>query len=253
MYRTLTLAAALVVALPLAAAETPDTDARALVQRVVDNAPQVPYVTRMSLTTPGGLEREFTLSGKKLGNGIDARYLEVTAPSNLKDSRFLFYDRTDRRDDQYMYLPFMRRIVRLSEKTRREPFLGSTFFVNDMVKRTIDDYSYRFVGSETIGQRTCQLIESVPKHPEEEMYGRSVFAVDPTDLVVLRAQLFDHDGNLFKVHTVDQLEKIDGYWTPRLQTMRNVPDQGVSQLTTVEVQYNAKLDDDIFREAYLGR
>jgi hypothetical protein len=85
------------------------------------------------------------------------------------------------------------------------------------------------------------------------MYGRSVFAVDPKDLVVLRAQLFDHDGKLFKVHTVDQLEKIDGYWTPRLQTMRNVPDQGVSQLTTVEVQYNAKLDDDIFREAYLGR
>jgi hypothetical protein len=228
-------------------------DARGLVQRVVDAAPDVPYVSRMTLTTPGGLMREFTLSGKKLANGIDARYLEVTGPYNLKDTRYLFYDRSERRDDQFMYVPFMKRILRLSEKTRREPFLGSTFYVNDIVEPPIDDYTYAFVGTETVGQRSCQLVESVPKNAAGETYGRSVVAIDPVDLVVLRAQLYDHDGKLLKIHTVDKLEKVDGYWTPLLQTMQNVQESGASELETLEIQYNAPIGDEVFREAHLGR
>ena len=230
-----------------------DRDARDLVQRVVDSEPNVPSVAQMSLTTPGGLVRGFTLSRKRMADGVDARYLEVTDPFSLKDTRFLFYDRSDRRDDQYMYLPFMKRIVRMSDKTRREPFLGSTFFVDDIIARQVNDYTHRFVGTETIGQRTCRLVESVPKEPEREIYGKGVFAIDPTDLVVMRAELYDHDGKLLKVHTVDTIERVDGFWTPRQQTMRNVQDQTASTLATVEVKYRAPIGDDIFREAYLGR
>lgn len=248
------LLSALVIPLRLAAADAPPADdAKALVQRVIDTAPSVASVSHMELTTPGGLLREFTVSRKKLANGIDARYLEVTGPMNLKDTRYLFYDRSERRDDQFMYLPFMRRIVRLSEQTRREPFLGSTFFVDDLVERPIDDFRYAFAGDETIGQRTCRLVEVTPLHPEQEPYSRAVVAIDPTDLVVVRAQFFAHDGTLFKVHTIDTLEKIDGYWTPRLQTMDNVHDKTSSRLVTTAVQYNAPIGDEIFREAYLGR
>ena len=250
------LAAALAVggwAVLAIAAESNDADARDLVQRVVDSEPDVPSVAQMSLTTSGGLVREFTLSRKRLADGIDARYLEVTGPFTLKDTRYLFYDRKDRRDDQYMYLPFMKRIVRLSDKTRREPFLGSTFFVDDMIARQVDDYTHRFVGTETVGQRTCRLVETVPKAPERELYGRGVFAIDPSDLVVMRAQLYDHDGKLFKVHTVDTIEKVDGFWTPLQQTMQNVQDGTTSTLATVEVKYRAPIGDDVFHEAYLGR
>ncbi|MEO8603722.1 MAG: outer membrane lipoprotein-sorting protein [bacterium] len=254
MFRTLCVAFGLaLISVGLAAAEAPDDDARLLVKRVIDAAPEVPYVSRMELTTPGGLVREFTMSGKHLENGIDARYIEVTGPMNLKDTRYLLYDRSERRDDQYVYIPFMKRVVRLSEKTRGEPFLGSTFFVNDMIKRRLDEFTYRFVGDETVGQRACRLVECTPKQPEGETYSKLIIAIDPIDLVVMRAQLFDHSGKLFKVHTTDTLEKIDGYWTPRQQTMRNLDDNDLSQLTTVEMTYNAPIGDDIFREAYLGR
>jgi negative regulator of sigma E activity len=152
-----------------------------------------------------------------------------------------------------MYVPFMKRILRLSEKTRSEPFLGSTFYVNDIVEPPIDDYTYAFVGTDTVGQRSCQLVESVPKNAEGKTYGKSVFAIDPIDLVVLRVQLYDHDGKLLKVHTVDKLEKVDGYWTPRMQTMQNVQESGASELETLEIQYNAPIGDEVFREAHLGR
>jgi hypothetical protein len=235
------------------ATEPPAEDARGLVQRVSDTQPENAYMSRMLLTTPGGLEREFTISSKQLPNAIDARYLEVTAPFNLKDTRYLFYDRNQRRDDQYAYYPFMKRIVRLSEKTRQEPFLGSTFYVDDIVEPAIDDYTYRFVGDDVVNQRNCRLVESLPKNPERETYGKSILAIDPIDLVVMRVQLFDKGLKPFKVHTIETIEKIDGYWTPRKQIMHNVQDDEKSRLDTVEVQYNAPLGDDIFREAYLGR
>jgi Outer membrane lipoprotein-sorting protein len=236
----------------LAAEPTPEANARLLIKHVIDAAPDVPYRSRMELTTPGGLVREFSMNGKRMENGVDARYIEVTGPMNLKDTRYLLYDRTERRDDQYVYIPFMKRVVRLSEKTRGEPFLGSTFFVNDMIKRQLDDYTYRFVGDETIGQRACRLVEAIPLRPQEEVYSKVILAIDPVDLVVMRAQLFK-DDKLFKVHTTDTLEKIDGYWTPRQQTMRNLEDNDASQLTTIEMTYNAAIGDDMFREAYLGR
>lgn len=243
----------LAVPVQAVAAAPPADDAKALVQKVIDAAPKVPSVTHMRLSTPGGLEREFTVSRKTLANGIDARYLEVTGPMNLKDTRYLFYDRSLRRDDQFMYLPFMRRIVRLSEQTRREPFLGSTFFVDDLVERPIDDFQYRFVGEETINQRACKLVEITPLRPEQEPYGRVVAAIDPVDLVVVRGQLYAHDGSLYKVHSVPRLEKIDGYWTPLEQTMDNVHDQTSSTLIATATEYDAPIGDEIFREAYLGR
>ena len=93
----------------------------------------------------------------------------------------------------------------------------------------------------------------MPKNTARDTYGKSVIAIDPIDLVVVRAQLYDHDGKLLKVHTVDKLEKIDGYWTPRLQTMQNVQESTSSELETLEIHYNAPIGDDVFREAHLGR
>jgi hypothetical protein len=237
------------------AAETgPDAgDARSLVRRVLDAAPDESFVSQMRLTTPGGLVRAFTTMGKPLSKDLDARYIEVTDPHNLRDVRYLFYERKVGQDEQFVYIPAMKRVIRLTEKTRREPFLGSTFYVVDMVQPALDDFTYSFVGDDTVGGRACRLVQSVPKNPEKELYGKSVFAIDPHDLVVMRVRLYDRKGELFKLLTVEKIEKIDGYWTPMMQRMENVQDHTVSELRTLKVEYGEKLPDDFFHLSYLGR
>lgn len=235
-----------------------DEEARALVKRVIDSAPEVPFVAENKLTTPGDLEREFTSSVKPLddeadGDEVDGHYLEVTAPLNVKDIRYLFYERTKGQDEQFMYMPTMKRVVRLTEKSRREPFLGSTFYVTDMVAPALDDFTYEFVGEEEVGGRKCRLVQALPKNPDKELYGKSVSAIDPVDLVVMRTELFDKQGRLYKVHVVDRIEKIDGYWTPLLQRMKDVQDETESRLETTKIEYDVPLSNDIFHIAYLGR
>jgi hypothetical protein len=236
-----------------ACAQAADDDARGLMQRVVDAMPDVPFVAKMKLTTPGKLEREFTSYSMPLSDILDGRYMEVTAPFDVKDVRYLFYERSKGNDEQFTYLPLLRRVIRLSEKTRREPFLGSTFYVNDMIAPSIDDFTYRFVGEEEIRQRRCRLIESLPRNPKREMYGKTVFAVDPSDLVILRFQLFDQEMKPAKVLTTERLEKVDGFWTPLLQRMEDQRDDTESLLETVEITYRAPIGDESFDLAYIGR
>jgi len=134
-----------------------------------------------------------------------------------------------------------------------QPFLGSDFYVSDMVRPELDAFAYRFVGEEKIGERATRLVEAVPKDPERELCGKTVSAVDPTDLLVLRVQFFDDKGTPVKVWTLEKVEKVDGIWTPLIQRMQALQDKHESRFTLTEVKYNADLPRDIFNRSYLTR
>src|SRR5690606_15896460 len=129
----------------------------------------------------------------------------VTSPMDLKDTRFLLLDRAEGRDEQFMYVPQVKRAMQVSDETRKQPFLGSDFYVSDMVRPELDRYTYRFVGEETVGGRKTRLVEAVPVKPEGELYGKTVSAIDPADLLVMRVQFFDPKGTLLKVWTLEKV------------------------------------------------
>jgi hypothetical protein len=252
MSRAALLALAVLVAADPWTAHADDA-ARAQAQRVADTAPQKPYVADQHHTTTGALERNLTMSGRGLEDGGAVRYIEVTAPFNLVNTRYLLFERPQGRDEQFLYVPTMQRVMRLSETTRREPFLGSTFYIVDLIQPAIDDFTYTFVGDETVQGRACRLIAAVPKHPDREFYARSVFAIDPTDLVVVRVALDDTDGEPFKVLHVDELERVEGHWTAMRQRMVNVRESETSTLVVERIDYDASVPDETFTVGHLGR
>ena len=227
--------------------------ARDLVQKVRDAAPKVPLLAKMILTSDRGWERDLELSHKHLSDGTDASYMEVTAPMDLKDTRFLVFDHLVGRDEQFIYVPAAKRAIQVGAQTRKQEFLGSEFAVGDLVQPDVDAFTYKFVGEEDIGGRHCKLVEAVPKSPGDELYGKAVFAIDPTALVVVRSQFFDDKNQLLKVWTVEKLEQRDGRWTPLQQEMENVQQHHWSRISLTDVKYNAQLPDEIFNRSYLTR
>jgi len=249
--RIATIALLVLTLAPLASRAS--EDARALVQRLEDAAPTVPFVAEFTLTATAGLERQFTMSGRPLEGGGEARYIEVFAPFNLANTRYLLFARPTGRDEQFLYVPTMQRVMRLSETTRREPFLGSTFFILDIIRPEIDDFTYAFDEDETVSGHACKVVVARPTRPDEAFYGRSRFAIDPGNLTVLRAELFDAEDRAFKVLHVDRLERIEGYWTALVQRMVNVRDGGTSTLALDRIDYDADVDEDTFTVGHLGR
>jgi hypothetical protein len=229
-----------------------DDGARDLVKRVLEAVPTVPLSATATLTSDRGWTRQLELS-RAFVNGADTSYLEVTAPLDLKDTRFLLIDRAEGRDEQFMFIPAVKRAMQVSDETRKQPFLGSDFYVSDMVRPELDAFTYRFVGEEKVEARATKLVEAVPKNPEHELYGKTVAAIDPADLLVVRVQFFDLKGAPLKVWTLEKVEKVDGIWTPLVQKMQALQEPHESRLTLTEVQYNADLPADVFNRTYLTR
>ncbi|MCC6765138.1 MAG: outer membrane lipoprotein-sorting protein [Deltaproteobacteria bacterium] len=227
-------------------------DPRDLVKRVLDAVPKVALTAQATLTSDRGWTRELALS-RAFVDGADASYLEVTAPLALKDTRFLLVDRAEGRDEQFIYVPTVKRAMQVSDETRKQPFLGSDFNVSDMVRPELDAFTYRVVGDETVGGRAARLVEATPRTPEKELYAKTVSAIDPRDLLVLRVQFFDPKGGLLKVWTLDKVERIDGNWTPMVQRMEDLTDGHWSRLTLTEVRYGADVSPDVFKRSYLNR
>jgi hypothetical protein len=225
-------------------------DANALFRRAVSNIPDKPFVGTGSLST-GYLTRDAKVSHKKLANGNLGVYIEVTAPGDVKGTRFLFIDRVDQSDEQYIFVPKVGRVRRLTGSVDDQPFLGSEFKVSDLVNANPDDFTMAFIGDATIQGRKCRLVEAKKKDPATWGYGKAIYAIDPNDLLVMRIEFFDTDGKPVRVFTVDKVEKIDGIWTPRLLRAKNVKDDIESTLTISEVHYDVDLPDSLFTRANL--
>ncbi len=185
------LAAVAVLATAGTRAAAADESARDLVKRVTDAAPQIPVFARATLSSSRGWTRQFEASHKKLPDSSYAVYIEFIAPQDVRDTRFLAFDRPDGRDQQFMWVPAVGRVIEINSEGRKQPFLGSDFYVADMAAAPIDDFTYTFAGDAEVGGRHCKLIESVPKNPADSPYSKTITAVDPVDLVTVRTEFFD--------------------------------------------------------------
>lgn len=248
----LALAVALAAVLPVRAS-TDDPEARALVVKLRDSAPTVAVTADAILTSSGGWVRKITMSSKGVGEER-ATLLEVTAPADVAGSRYLLFERTEGPDRQFMYLPALtKRIIEVTDEARREPFLGSDFYVSDLIAPDVNSFTYAFVGDEEVAGNKCRLLEATVKEGAAAPYPRTIFAIDPEALVVWRGQAFDAKGELFKEWTLEKLETIDGQKTPMAQRMRNVQAKSESTLVLENVRYGVDLPDSTFSKQRLSR
>ncbi len=233
-------------------ASADDVNPRDLVGRVLAAMPKQPFVAKMTVSSDAWAPRELRLSHKYV-DGADASYLEVIAPEELAGIRFLFIERHDQPDEQYIKVVASRSAVRVSDEIRRQPFLGSAFYVSDLMLPNLDDYTYQYVGKDVVLGRSVTLVEMTPKKPDNEVYGKTVLALDPKDLLILRRDFFDKKGHKVKVWTIDKVDKIDGIWTLTGQQMTNIEAKSRSRLDISDIEYNADVPDLMFTPKYLLR
>ena len=245
------VAIAVAVALHTAASAA-DDPGRELIQKVIAAIPKVTLEASATLTPEGGVVRLLDLKRKPTKDG-DASYLEVSAPQTLKNTRFLFIERGPEGSLQYIYTPSFGRSVRVGGDARKQSFLGSEFYVSDLIMPDLNAFTFSITGDEEVAGRKCKLVESVPKNPADEPYSKVVMAVDPADALIVRTQFYDPKGKLLKVWTVDKLEKVQGYWTPLVNSVVNVQDNSRSKLEITEVKYNVDIPDEVFTKPHLER
>ena len=183
------------------------------------------------------------------------------APADVKDTGFLTFDYDDasKDDDQWLYLPALKKVKRIAASDKSSSFMGSDFTYADMSSPNIDDYTYSIMKEEMVnGQKTWQ-IESVPKTEaeiERTGYTKSVLFVRQDNFVPVRAVNWVKKGDRLKYMEVKKLEQIDGIWTSTEITMATMKGNQTLHRSIIKVsntKYNQKLEDELFSERRLEK
>ena len=174
-------------------------------------------------------------------------------PADVKNTGFLTwsYVDDDKDDDQWLYLPALKKIRRISSSKKADDFMGTDFSYNDMGDRNVDDYTYTHLGTEEVDGVECYHIESLPKDKEvlkESGYSRTEMWIRPDIWVMVKAKFYDKKGKFLKELTTENIEQIDGIWTVGKMHMKNEQKKHQTIFTFKNMTYNTGLDDDIFSQ-----
>lgn len=179
--------------------------------------------------------------------------LFFTQPINIKDTAFLSLDyRSDKSDDQWLYLPALQKSKRIANDDKSSSFMGSDFSYSDMTKKNIQEYEYKILKEMKIENNTdVWVLEAIPKDKktiDETGYTKSILFVRQDNFVLAKAIHYCSD-NKTKYYEVEELKTIDNIPTPLKMSMSTKDGQTLLHKTTIiinDIKYNQNIDKSIF-------
>lgn len=184
-----------------------------------------------------------------------------TNPTNVKGTAFMSYDYAvlKKEDDQWLYLPALRKTRRISAANRGDYFLGTDFTYEDIKlgsKLSTADYKREVLKEENIDGHKCYLLESLPvneKVGKELGYNKVHQWIDAEIWIIRKAQYWDVAGNLLKTTQTLDIKKIQGIWTVNNLEAINHKTNHKTSIRFSNTDYQAEVGDDLFSEESLER
>jgi len=174
-------------------------------------------------------------------------------PADVKGTKMLTYSHGLEPDDQWLYLPALKRVKRISSRNKSGPFMGSTFAFEDLGSQEVEKYSYRYLREEPCGDWVCHVIERYPEY-EHSGYTRQVAWIDREAFRMVRAEFYDRKNALLKTLEQSEFQQYLGhYWRPGRMEMVNHQTGKSTLLEWTDYQFKTGLTEADFRSQSLQR
>jgi hypothetical protein len=244
----------LLVATPIAAE---DLSAREIMQRVDDRDDGDRSVRQleMILIDKNGGERVRRLQSWSRDEGEDVHSIMFfLSPADVEDTGFLTYDYdADKDDDQWLYLPALKKTKRIAQSDKSGSFMGSDLSYADLTDREVDHYDWTLM-KESVDVRghDCWQIQGIPNTQEEideTGYTKMIVFVRKDNDMVVRSLSWLEKGNRLKYLDATKLEQIDGIWVAtelQVTTKKGKTTQHKTLLRIHDVRFDQDLDEDLF-------
>jgi len=193
-------------------------------------------------------------------DGVSDKMLLFTVyPPDAAGSGFMrvAYDpKLKKNVDQWIYLPLLRKIRRVSIRDPSDSFLNSNLTYADVSNRTLEEDNHKFLGIKKVKDLEFYVVESTPKEADPQ-YSKRIYwflkAAKPEDCVNTRIDYFDRKGELLKEQFV-KWQRVGTAWVWDRVLVRSRRTLTASRFELSEVKVNTGLSDDIFtaRTLYQG-
>ncbi|MFK7915706.1 MAG: outer membrane lipoprotein-sorting protein [Pseudomonadales bacterium] len=226
------------------------------IAQAMNERPDGDYVVRqiaMSMTNKRGQERTREAMILRARTDTERRTLIVyLGPKSVRETAFLGYDYSaaGKDDDQWLYLPAMRKIRRIPASDRGDYFLGTDFTYEDMqseLKFDLDDYDFSSTGLSADG--STWHLSGVPKSKAIAKalgYGGFSAEVDAVSWIPRRIEFSDTKNKRLKTIAVARSEQIDGIWTAMEIEASNHQTSHVTRFNYEDVSYPDTLPAELF-------
>ena len=209
----------------------------------------------MTLTNSRGESRvrKIEQSTKDFGN-IEKKIMFFQYPADVRDTSFMnwSYDEAGKDDDQWIYLPALKKIKRISSDSKSDYFMGSDFTYDDLGDRHPAEDNHRILREETVQGQACYVVESTPID-QDYMYSRTISWVIKDVWIGLKKEFYDEDGELLKTLTVQKYDKINGFWIILHSQMHNIQKDHTTDMILQDVKINGGVDAGIFTTRMMMR
>ncbi len=174
-------------------------------------------------------------------------------PRDVKGTAFLSFTHAVKADDQWLYLPALKRVKRISSSNKSGPFMGSEFAFEDLSSQEVEKYTYKWLRDEELDGKGTFVTERYPEY-KHSGYKKMVVWMDKEIYMPLKVEFYDRKNSLLKTLVFkDYKQYLDKYWRASSQNMINHQSKKSTELVWGDYKFQTGLTDRDFDKNSLKR
>jgi len=173
-------------------------------------------------------------------------------PASVAGTRFLTMDAKGGGSDTWIYLPSLGKVRRIAGSEGSSSFMGTDMSYDDIssLNRDVNLDTYTLLGKETLNGKDCYKIQGEPKDKSYQ-YSKMISWVDSSNDCIYKIELYDKQGNLYKVLEMSDYQDKQGRLTPMQTKMSTVTKGTNTVINTQIVRYDDPIPESVFSTRYL--
>jgi len=208
--------------------------------------------TEMVLINASGQKSVRKLEMKTLeGENGDKSISTFLTPADVKGTKTLTHEHVERDDDQWLYLPALKRVKRIASSNKSGSFMGSEFSYEDIGNQNYNKFTYGDKVEEvSLNGEACYKGVRIPKD-KNSGYTKQLSWVTKDKFLLKQVEYYDRKSELLKTATFSDYRQIDGVWRVGKIEMKNHQNDKSTVLTWKEDKIKVGLTAKEFNKRVL--
>lgn len=166
-------------------------------------------------------EREIRVRSFEVQGDGDKSLTIFDHPADVKGTAFLSYTHAVKPDDQWLYLPALKRVKRIASANKSGPFMGSEFAYEDISSQEVEKYDFTWLRDELLDGADTFVVERIPRY-KYSGYTKQVVWIDKQHYRPMKVDFYDRKGAHLKTLTFHEYQQyLEEYWRADRMEMIN--------------------------------
>lgn len=118
-------------------------------------------------------------------------------PKDVKGTKMLTWSHKVKDDDQWLYLPSLKRVKRINSSSKSSSFMGSEFSFEDLGSQEREKFDYNLLSEKKVNGMAAWVLERKPK--TKSGYTKQIVTIAKKYMNPIKIEYYDRRSELLKV------------------------------------------------------